>query len=81
MIRLQPDGTYRRPGGPDPKKSKAKREQELLGMMGTADGTEIIRYLWKEATGSLLGVTLPGEIGTLTRQEKIPAILAHEYPN
>jgi hypothetical protein len=81
MIRLTPDGRYRGPGGPDPKKSRAERERELLQMMTTQDGAEVITYLWKEAKGIPAGIDPPGTIGMGPRQEMIPDLLAHEYPN
>jgi hypothetical protein len=81
VMQLTPNGRYRGPGGPDPKKSRAERETELLSMMHTQDGLEIILYLWKEAKGIPAGITPPGMIGTLVKQEMIPDLLAHEYPN
>ena len=81
MIRLTSDGKYRGPGGPDPKKSRVEREQELRALAQTADGLEIINYLWKEAKGVGAGISPPGAIGASVQQEMIPDILAHEYPN
>jgi len=81
MIRLRGDGTYRGPGGPDPKKSRVEREQELLGMADSEEGRDIICCLWKEAKGIPPGTEPAGMIGTLVKQEMIPEILAHEYPN
>ena len=81
VIRLTPDGKYRGPYGPDPKKSRAEREQELSMLAGSDEGCEIILYLWKEAKGIPAGQSPPGSIGTMVRQEMIPEVLAHEYPN
>ena len=45
MIRLNPWGHYRGPGGADPEKSREQRERELFGMMESPDGPEIILFL------------------------------------
>jgi hypothetical protein len=81
MIELTSDGKCRGPGGPDPKKSRSVREQELHTLARTAAGLEIIDCLWHEAKGIGPGVDPPDAIGTLVRQEMIPDILAYEYPN
>jgi hypothetical protein len=79
MVQLTADGRYRGAGGPEPKKPRAVREEELLWMMPTLDGRDIILALWKEAKGIPFGTCAP--IGTSLRQEMIPDILAHEYPH
>jgi hypothetical protein len=81
MIPIPLDGKYRGPGGPDPKKSRAEREKELLDMANSRDGSGIIICLWKEAKGIPLGVDTAETISTLVRHEMIPEILAHEYQN
>lgn len=81
MIEQTPHGKYRGPGGPDPKKTRTEREQELLRMAATHDGREIICSLWEEVKGIPPGVEPPGMVGTLVKHEMIPDILAHEYPN
>lgn len=81
MIQLTPDGKYRGPFGPDRKKSRNEREQELHRLAGSDDGCDIIVCLWKEAKGIPLGIDPPGTVDTLVRQEMIPEILSHEYPN
>jgi hypothetical protein len=81
MIRLAGDGTYRGPGGPDPQKTRQEREQELRTIANTKDGKNIIYSLWLEARGVPPGEDPQDAIGTLLRQEMIPEILKHEYPN
>ena len=81
VIRLTSGGPDFGPYGPDPKKPRAKREQELQQLANTKDGCDIVLYLWKAAKGIPAGQSPPGSIGTLVRQEMIPEILAHEYPN
>ena len=39
---MQPDGTYRGPFGPDPKKTRAERQQQLFQLAGMEGGAEII---------------------------------------
>ena len=78
MVSLRPDGTYRGPGGPDPKKTRGQRAQELDAMARTKNGREIILALWMEAKGMPFGTCPP--VGTSVRQEMIPDVLAHEYP-
>ena len=79
MIRLNPWGHYRGPGGADPEKSREQRERELFGMMESPDGPEIILFLWQEVEGIPAGECTPA--GTTMRAEMIPGILKHEYPN
>jgi len=81
MVQLTPDGKYRGPFGPNPRKTKADREKELLGLADQEEGLDIILCLWKEAKGIPAGSSPPGTIGTFVRQEMIPDILAHEYPH
>jgi hypothetical protein len=81
MIRLRGDGTYRDPGGLDPKKSRSGREKELMQLADSQDGRDIIIALWKEAKGIQPGTIPLGMIGALVKQEMIPDIPAHEYPN
>lgn len=45
---LRDDGTYCGPGGPDPQKTQAQRTQELLAMLDSEDGRDIIVCLWEE---------------------------------
>lgn len=76
-ISLPPDGKYRGPGGPDPKKTRPEREAELRAMIATDGGSDIIVALAHEAMGVPLGTSLP--IGMLLSQ-MIERILDHEYP-
>ena len=79
MVRLTADGKYRGPFGRDPKKSRAAREQELLRLANSQEGTEIILALWMEAKRIPFGTCPP--VGTMVKQEMVPDILAFEYPN
>jgi hypothetical protein len=47
-------------------------------MARTKNGREIILALWMEAKGMPFGTCPP--VGTSVRQEMIPDVLAHEYP-
>ncbi|MCI0639540.1 MAG: hypothetical protein L0Y72_10390 [Gemmataceae bacterium] len=76
-VLLNPQGRYRGPG-PDPKKNRVPREAELMGMMSSADGRDIILALFQEARGIPFGTCV--QVGTLMRGEMIPCILDKEYP-
>ena len=78
-IHLNPWGKYRGPGGPDLDKTRDQRKQELLEMMNSQDGCEIILSLWQESEGNPGGES--ASVGTSVRAEMIPGILKHEYPN
>jgi hypothetical protein len=58
--------------------AKAERVWQLQRLADTHDGCEIIRDLWNR-----IKVIPPGSgvVGILVRQEMIPDILAHEYPD
>ena len=75
---LTAQATHRGSGGPDPKKTREQREQELIGMMKWRDGLDIIVALYQEAEGIPLGQGPAA--GTSTRFEMIPSILKKEYP-
>ena len=78
-IHLNPWGKYRGPGGPDSDKTRDQRKQELLDMMNSQDGCEIILSLWTESEGIPGGESAP--VGTSVRAEMIHDILKHEYPD
>ncbi len=59
-------------------KTRQQREQELQRLANTEAGCNVILDLWKQIQGIPPGTDAP--IGTLVRQEMIPAILDHEYP-
>jgi hypothetical protein len=59
-------------------KSREDRERELQRLADTDAGCEAIRRIWNKVKGIPEGM---GFIGTLVRQEMIPDILRHEYPN
>jgi hypothetical protein len=58
-------------------KHRQEREAELLRYLSTASGTAQIKRLYKTAMGWPQGAAEPG---ILMRQEMIPAILDHEFP-
>ncbi len=78
-IHLNPWGKYRGPGGPNSNKTCDQRKQELVDLMNSQDGCEIILSLWKESEGIPGRESVP--IGTSVRAEMISGILKHEYPN
>lgn len=60
-------------------KTLQEREQELNAMAQTDQGKYEIGQAYKKAIGIGPGDEIP--VGTMLRQEMIPAILKHEYPN
>ena len=60
-------------------KSRQEREQELLRLAVTKQGRDIIEGIWMEAQGIPPGTV--ASMSKLVRQDLIPDILNHEYPN
>jgi hypothetical protein len=76
MVIFNPFQKYRGPGSAIPGTPREHREQELFAMIANQDGSEIIKFLYEEATGIPHGTSHRGELIA----GMIPAILAHEYP-
>jgi hypothetical protein len=62
------------------KTTRALRERELLGWLESQSGNNTIVDLWKKVRGFKDGEWPMDAVGTLLRQEMIPEILNHEYP-
>jgi hypothetical protein len=58
-------------------KSREERKRELQKLADTHEGCNVIVRLWNESKGLSEGTFMMG----LVRQEMIPDILRHEYPN
>lgn len=59
-------------------KTKEERERELIAMMRSEDGRYQIVSLYEKVLGIPDGSE--SHIGTLLREQMIPAILDYEYP-
>ena len=66
---------YRGAGRADPEKTRAERQQELMSLLRTPAGREVIEYYFGKYTGIAEGDCPPA--GLLMVQ----AILNREYPN
>lgn len=64
--------------GTKKKPPRKEREQELCGHIHTDEGRDHLRNLWIKSLGRP-GMCPPA--GALYRQDMIPAILNHEYPD
>jgi hypothetical protein len=71
---LQGEEEYRGPGHADATKTREEREQELLAMVRTADGRDVIEYYFAKYTGIRREACPPA--GLLM----IQAVLGREYP-
>jgi hypothetical protein len=59
-------------------KTREERERELVDMLRSEDGLDQIVSLYEKVMGIPDGSEPP--VGTLARQQMIPAILDSEYP-
>ena len=66
---------YRGPGAPDPKKTRHERQAELVSLLRSATGRDVVMYHFLLYTGGLSGLVPP--IGA----RMLETILDREYPN
>lgn len=65
---------YQGPGSADPTKSRAERHRELVALLQSAAGRDIVMHLFAEYTGILSGKCAPAGVPV------IQSILDFEYP-